>query len=579
MSDATRTHPGRIPLIAWEDARPANFYLANPLLGRVLERMRPGSSQDARLAHFGAEAAGPIDAAARENDFRLNHPRLERFDAIGRRTEGIVFHPTYHEAGRPTYESGILSCMAETGNVWLQSALFYLLGHNGEMGHLCPATCTAGMIRAIQQKGSDELKARWLPGLLSDDYDRKLHGSQFLTEVHSGSDVGGNVVEARPDPDEPGVYRLWGEKWFCSVADAPLYLIVARPTGAEPGTAGLGCFLMPREIDGIPNDFSLRRLKEKIGTRTMASGEIDLEGARAWPIGAVDEGFKIAVGIVLNTSRFMNALGSAAAMQRAWYEAAGFAAHREAFGGSIGRYPLVRETLARIRTEAGAALVSTMYLAELIEAMDEGRASDEDIRVHRLLVNANKYWTSIVGTDVIRDAIEILGGNGAIETFSVLPRLWRDSIVLESWEGAHNVLCLQVLRDAAKLDLIAVAGRRLAAILDESGHVDPALADELRGAWGEVEQAFAACLADPAGHGQQHIRRAVTRLMQVFQAALLLRQAAWEAGRDDDTTTLVMARHLTRTRVRRNYAPETDPDWQTGIEAVLADTRLAGARQ
>lgn len=572
MPDTTRTHPGRRRLNAWETAKTDNFYIAWPLLRRVLERRHPGAHDDRRLLELGAAMAGPVDAAARENDLRFNLPRLERFNGIGERTEEIVFHPTTHIAGKPMWESGVIACMATPGQTWLQAGLFALMAHIGEGGHLCPVTCTAGMVRAIQQKGSDELKKRFLPGLLTADYDKRLWGSQFLTEVQGGSDVGASIVRATPADDVAGAFRLHGEKWFCSVADAPLWLVVARPDGAPEGTAGLASFLVPRHLDdGSPNGFALRRLKEKIGTRAMASGEIDFEGALAWPIGRLDEGFKIAVGIVLNTSRWMNALGNAGAMQRAWLEASAYARSRTAFGRTIGQYPLVRETLARMKTEAAATLVATMDIVDLVDAMDTGRASADDAHVFRLLVNANKYLASISGTAVVRDGIEILGGNGTIETFSVLPRLWRDAIVLESWEGAHNVLVMQILRDCAKLPLLDALGRHLASHLEAARALEADLADRIATAWTGARAAAERCVADPFGHGQLHMRRAVDRLMRVVQAALLAEQAAWERaeGRGGDET-LAIARHhvglyLTAT------PPEDDPDFLARIDAVLGD--------
>lgn len=570
MSDATRTHPGRRRLIAWKAAKPDNFYTAWPLLRRVLERMHPGAFDHRGLLELGAAMAGPVDAAAAENDLRFNHPRLERWSDIGERTEQIVFHPTTHIAGKPIWESGVVACLSEPGNTWLQAGLFTLAAHIGEGGHLCPITCTSGLVRALQQKGSAELKARFLPGLLTAAYDRRLWGSQFLTEVQGGSDVGASIVRAVADAEVDGAYRIHGEKWFCSVADAPLWLVVARPDGAPEGTAGLACFVVPRHLDDrTPNGFALRRLKEKTGTRAMASGEIDFEGALAWPIGRLDEGFKIAIGIVLNTSRWMNALGDAGAVQRAWLEAGAYARTRAAFGGPIAAYPLVRETLARMKTEAAATLTSTMHVVSLVDDMDTGRAGEDEANVFRLLVNANKYLASITGTAAVRDGIEILGGNGVIETFSCLPRLWRDAIVLESWEGAHNVLILQILRDSAKLPLMQAADRHFAARRDAGRAADAALAGRLDAAWTSARAAVDRCLADPMGHGQMHMRRAVERLMRVVQTTLLLDQAAWEQqhGHGGDET-LALARLHAAMFVDRT-PPEDDPDHLARINAAL----------
>lgn len=564
---------GRQRLAAWHDQRPANFYQASPLLARVVKRLAEGRVDLQRMARFGGACATTIDTAACENDRPGNHPRIERFDGIGRRTEQIVFHPAYHEAGRPAYDAGLVACLAEPGHVVEQSGLFYLLSHCGEMGHSCPITCTSGLVRALQHKGSDQLKRRWLPSLLTADYDRKAHGSQFLTEVQGGSDVGAIAVAARPDPAQPGAWRLTGEKWFCSVADANLYLVVARPEGAAGGTRGLGCFLVPRHLDdGTPNGFALRRLKDKIGTRTMASAEIDFDAALGWPIGALDEGFKIAVGIVLNTSRLMNALGSTGAMHRAYLDARRFAEARDAFGAPIVQYPLVRETLAQMKADEAGALLSTLHLASLVDKIDMGTASEDEDRLHRLIVNANKYWTSITGSRLARQGIEILGGNGTIETFSILPRLYRDSIVLESWEGAHNVLCMQVLRDAAKLDLFSAFDRALAALLKTAGRADAALAGRIGAAWKTLQPELDRCVRDPLGHGALHTRRGLERLMCVWQTALLLEQAALDQA-SDRAELLAMAQFQTCRYLDPAYRPEADAGYGRQIDAVLGTTK------
>jgi hypothetical protein len=227
---------------------------------------------------------------------------------------------------------------------------------------------------------------------------------------------------------------------------------------------------VPRTIAGVPNGFRIRRLKDKLGTRGLASAEIDFDNALAWPIGEIDEGFKVAVGELLNTSRWLNAIGSTGLMRRAVIEASSFARHRTAFGRPIGSFPLVREQLALMKVEEQAALASTMLLTRLVEAVDTGVASDAERASHRFLVNANKYVTSIGASDVVHGAIEALGGNGTIEDFSPLPRLYRDAIVYESWEGTHNVLCAQVQRDCARLELLDPVVESIHAELARAGH-------------------------------------------------------------------------------------------------------------
>jgi acyl-CoA dehydrogenase len=442
----------------------------------------------------------------------------------------VEFDPAYHRAGRAVWASGIVGADARE-----QASLFYLLAQAGEGGHACPVVCTAGLVRALRTTATDELRERFLPPLLERDYDRAHRGAQFLTERHSGSDVGANRVEARRDGD---AWRLYGEKWFCSVADADQFLVTARPEGGPEGTRGIGCFLVAREDGG----FRIRRLKEKLGTRALATGEIEFEGAVAYPLGPLEEGFRTAVG-VLNTSRWLNAVGSAALMRRAYLVAAGFAGEREAFGHRISEFPLVRENLAVMKAEADAALASTTELTELVDKIDRGVAGEDDLSWHRLLVNANKVVTSLAATRVVRRGIETLGGNGTIEDFSPLPRLWRDAIVFESWEGTHNVLCAQVLRDLAKLDAVALVVER-------------------SGASGELAQRLQRSVDGPE-FGALHIRRQLDELVRSLQVRALRETAPASAD-------LIERRHLVP-----RWDPEADADYPALIDRVIGASRVA----
>jgi acyl-CoA dehydrogenase len=452
----------------------------------------------------------------------------------------VEFHPAYHRAGRAIWATGVVGAEPRE-----QASLLYRLSQAGEGGHMCPVVCTAGLVRALRTRASEELRRQYLPPLLELDYDRAQRGAQFLTERHGGSDVGANRVEAVPDGD---VWRLQGEKWFCSVADADQFVVTARPWGAPPGTRGLGCFLVPRSGGG----FVIRRLKDKLGTRALATGEIEFEGTPAYPLGPLEEGFKTAVE-VLNTSRWLNAVGSAGLMRRAFVVASEFARERDAFGGSIARFPLVRENLAVMKSEAAAALASTAQVTDFVACIDAGDASDEDLIAHRLLVNANKVVTSLAATRMCRRGIEALGGNGTIEDFSPLPRLYRDAIVFESWEGTHNVLCAQVLRDLARFEAVDLVLERVRGVLP---HTEDA--EVVERALRELEPRLRRSVSDEA-FGALHFRRQLDTLMRALQAACLL------ADGDGAAAALHARRHLVPA-----YEPERDQDYYELLDRVLA---------
>ncbi len=340
---------GRDALARWRADRPANWFTDNSGLRDLAVRYLPEDTQSAaleRLAAFGAEMVA-AEAEVERCNLDPHLPQLARWDGIGRRTEEVVFDPSYHTFGARLYGSGVMGLTGRPERAVEQAALVTLASHHGEAGHVCPVACTAGMIGCIEHTGHDWLKERYLPGLTDPNYATKLHGSQFLTEVQGGSDVGSNACRAElvasETSDRPAIWRIHGEKWFCSVIDASLFLITARPEGAAAGSRGLGLFLVPRDPRDFPdearaaagadegvNAFTIRRLKDKLGTRGMASGELDWNGSLAWQLGPLDRGIHNVVGIVLNTSRLFNAMACAGAMWRTWHEAATFARNRDA---------------------------------------------------------------------------------------------------------------------------------------------------------------------------------------------------------------------------------------------------------
>lgn len=565
---------GRQRLQTWLNTKPDNFFTTDYNLQRVL-RMYWGAEQFVRhedhLATFGHTCATTMNDAARINDRLDNHPQLDRYTGIGERTEEIEFHPSYHVAGRAAYESGILSIQSQPGNTLLQSVLFYLLAHNGEMGHACPIACTAGLILVLQQKADPAVQERFLPPLLNQDYDQLHHAAQFLTEIQGGSDVGANICRATPIEGQPGQWQIYGEKWFCSNINADQLLMTARPDNTSGGTRGLGLFLVPRHLDdGSVNHFHIRRLKNKIGTRTMASAEVDFEGALAYQIGPLEEGFKNTVELVLNTSRYLNAMACCGFMARALLEARSYAAHRHAFGHTIASYTLVQENLAQMAATTYANLASSCYLAHLIDRIATDQATEQDQAVHRLLVNLNKYATSIAATEVIHRGIEIFGGNGAIEDFSILPRLYRDAIVLESWEGTHNVLCLQMWRDMEKYQIHTPFLEHIETMVSEIR--DPSLGDlrgEVREELGRIRGTIGALLHADPHLAQAHVRRIANMLIGVAQTAYLMHEADWEISNGETSPKRDLLAIYMNQHIRHTYDPIKDFGYTARLERIV----------
>ncbi len=571
-----RREQGRSLLQQWEAGKPTNFYDDDPYLQLALAR-RLGPARLARLApalrQAGADSAGPVNRASAELDRPEHLPRLQAWNRLGERTEEILFHPAHHEVGRLVWRSGILSVLGEPGNITPHAALYYLFGLNGEVPHLCSVACTTGLIKAIQRCGSEWMKQNWLPRLVDRDYDRRWHGAQFLTEVQGGSDVGANACVARAVPGEPGLWRISGEKWFCSNVSADLYAVSARPEGAPDGTAGIGLFVVPRRLDdGRPNGVFTRRLKDKLGTRTLPTAEVDFADARAYQLGALDEGFKLLMGVVINTSRLAVAIGCCGIMRRAWVEAFHYARAREAFGRPLIEFPAVRQQLAEMRALQTAGLAFTLFTAALEDRLTLAGGPPEDDPLFRTAVNINKYACSVDAGLVVHHAIEILGGNGTIEDFSPLPRLYREVPVQESWEGPHNTLMAQILRDGLRSKMHdALLARTQDLLLGVSAPALAATRDRALTVLEDSRGSLNGLLRQDPQEAAFHIRGLVGRIARIVQVALLLEDA--QAGAQEHRVGWLpaAAQFLLDRHAASDYDAVKDPGYPELINQVLRE--------
>ncbi|MGH7300246.1 MAG: acyl-CoA dehydrogenase family protein, partial [Candidatus Rokuibacteriota bacterium] len=298
-----------------------NFqFLCESVMGsEVFERARP------HLTALGEIAGDELDALAALAD--RNPPVLRAWDERGRRVDEIVRHPAYRRMeeiafsrfglAAMTHRPGVLGWPGRAPQV-VKYALSYLFAQS-EFGLLCPVNMTDSCARMLAAYGSEDLKARYLPHLTTTDPDALRQGVQWMTERTGGSDVGASTTVARRGPD--GTWRLWGDKWFTSVANAEVVLTLARPEGAPDGTRGLGMFLVPKHLpDGTKNTWVINRLKDKLGSRSMATGEVTYAGAAAWVVGELDSGFRQMMEMV-NGSRFGVAMMGLGIARRSFLEA------------------------------------------------------------------------------------------------------------------------------------------------------------------------------------------------------------------------------------------------------------------
>ena len=318
-------------------------------------------------------------------------------------------------------------------------------------------------------------------------------------------------------------WRLYGEKWFCSNADAKVVMLLARPEGAGPGTRGVGLFLMPRRLDdGSQNHYRIVRLKDKLGTRSMASGEIKLEGAIAYAVGKLDRGF-VQMAEMVNSSRLSNGVKSTALMRRAHHDAMTVARNRVVFGQRIIDLPLARRQLMKIMLPTEQALSMSFLTADALDRAEAG--SQDAAALLRILTPTLKFRATRDARKVCGDALEMRGGIGYIEEFATA-RLLRDAHLGSIWEGTGNIVAIDALKRAVgRHGADAALAADLHARLDDSANVPQAWRDRLR----ELTDRAIGFAREVASRtdNEGDARRATSLLYHVASAVAL----AWEGGR------------------------------------------------
>jgi putative acyl-CoA dehydrogenase len=425
------------------------------------------ASRKEECAAFGRLCGGePLELGRLANE---HPPELRAFDRFGERIDEVEFHPAWHALLSIGVENGLhaFPWADDEPAAHVARAVRFMMLAQAEAGVGCPLSMTYAAVPALRH--DDGLLAEWRPRLVSTRYEPGLRPlgekagalmGMSLTERQGGSDVQANEACAEPLAD--GGYALTGEKWFCSAPMCDGFLVLAHAPG------GLTCFVLPRVLpDGTRNGFHLRRLKDKLGNRSNASAEVELDGAWAARLGEEGRGVATIIEMVVHT-RLDCVLGSTALMRRAVAEATHHAAYRAAFGKLLLEQPLHLNVLAELCLDSEAATATALRLAR---AVDEG---DDDFR--RLGTTVAKYWICKLAPSLVAEALECIGGNGYVEE-SVLPRLFRESPLNSLWEGAGNVNALDLWRAVARKPASAEA--LLAEIaLAEGGdaHLDRALA-------------------------------------------------------------------------------------------------------
>lgn len=558
-------------------------YVADPALRAHLARVLPTDvmeSVEADLAALGPRAATEIQDLGEQAE--AEHPTVAHYDAWGRRIDEITCSPAWDVLHVEQAALGLAALPHEEG--FDEHARLAQLGRAHLYGpssatYTCPVSMTDAAARVLLDHADPAVRDRVVPKLIGRGADAWTSG-QWMTEKPGGSDVGRTETVARPLPD--GGYALTGVKWFTSATTADCALALARTLdesgeGVE-GSRGLGLYLVemvdPR--DGrrqIGDTIRVRRLKDKLGTKSLPTAELDLDGAYALPIGPPHQGVKTISGM-LSVTRLWNAMASASGLARGVQLALSYAQQREAFGQRLIDLPLHQVTLAELQVSYEATLALVVRAAQLTGRLEAGTASESEQAVLRALMPVTKLFTAKTAVAGASEVLESFGGAGYVETTG-LPKLLRNSQVLSIWEGTTNVLSLDLLRAATREGALAPL---LADVTERMAGADvPELAESVRVVAAAVEELGRAAIqwaeADPADV-QAGMRAFALRAGTVYTAALLLEHAAHQLAKHDDAAAAVANRYVRRELVGPDDVTP-DPDRLAQATTILA-APLAG---
>jgi alkylation response protein AidB-like acyl-CoA dehydrogenase len=541
----------------YDEAIGLDWYEVDPNLRFTLDRLLPDPGDRAiaeeLVAEYGPLVGGPIAARAEITD--KNGPVLQRWDHWGRENDQVVHNDSWLDNKADLVRHNYTSLHVRAGNRpvpgVVSAALNYLVCQ-AETALICAMGMTNGAADIVQRYAPDAVRDDVVGRLTSADPDAAWEGGMFLTERQGGSDVGANTTTAVQDGDE---WRLYGEKFFCSNIDADVFIVLARPEGAPPGGRGLATFIVPRQLpDGSTNGFHMRRLKPKMGTVGVPTGEVVLEGARAWLAGGSSESVtgdaaRDGRGLnrmmeMVNGSRFGVAIMGLGIHRRSFLEAAIYAAHREQWGQRIDRYPLVRETLVDLLVELEAGMAVTFECA----AAARGTTDEEEARlIRRILIPLAKMRATRAAVGASSTALEILGGNGYMNDWP-MARQFRDAQCHPIWEGTENIICLDVRRAMRSEGAHEALLARIERSLDTAGPHEALArpADAVASTLKDAREAISYLATADDDLQLLHARRLAYLLADLSEGAVLLDEAAWALDRDGDARKALVARRFAR---------------------------------
>jgi len=543
-----------------------NAWTSDRVLRGALEfHLRDGElfrAADVFLEDVGRVATAPETLALAARAER-EPPEHVPFSPFGERIDEIRVSDAYIALGMWGVEAGVTALPYEQTDfgdkaraVW--AALIALWGPSSAL-YSCPVAMTDAAARTLLVHGSSEAERAVVERLTTRDTSRAWTSGQWMTETTGGSDISRTQTVARREAD--GTWRLHGTKWFTSATTSEMALTLARPEGGADGSRALAMFRIQRVLDdGSPNRIVVRRLKDKLGTRSLPTAELELVGALAHPVGDPLEGGGVRrIATMLNITRIHNGLGSVGSLGRGLAWARAYARVREVFGRPLRDMPAHQATLTDISVDHAAALALVMRCCELTGKAEHGTARDDDLALLRGLTPITKLATARWAVAGAAEAMEAVGGVGYCED-SGLPALVRNTHVQPIWEGTTNVLSLDLLRAAQREGSVDAIFADVERISESATHPSVAeAASAVKRSLGELRERWTRLQAEDT---EASARSFAMSLAATTACALLVRQGDWASGRGDART----AARAERLASRGLLAPPPPSDLSLGMD-------------
>lgn len=498
-----------------------NFFSSDEILQGYVKKYLSSvySEVEPSLKYTGEQAATVMEELSYLAD--KNPPQLKKRNLLGETLDEIVFHPVYHQLTEIAVRSKMFQYKWHEVYRNRYKAYAHKIGFSigylyamTELSLYCPLCMTDGAARLVDKFCTEEEKQRLLPHFGASEVSQFYTGAMFLTEKTGGSDVGANLLRASYLKDR--TYLLNGEKWFCSNANAEVAFVLARTNPNIEGTKGLSLFLLLKEkADGSKNYREVVRLKDKLGVRSMASAEIIFRDTEATLVGQEYEGFKQMTEMV-NLSRLYNSVAAVAAERRAMIEAWQYLHFRMLFGKNALEHSLIQEDFFVLGCEVLGDFLLTFKAIDVLDYADNQSTQLPHAKeLARILIPIAKYSTAENAYQIIQKSMELMGGNGYIED-GIMPRLMRDALVLPIWEGAGNIMFLDMIRACIKSN----AFQLLAEFIHQQlrNLQQPLVLQE----WNQLVQYLSVALQNPNNHNL--LRFYFKRLIKFLKLALCIEQ-------------------------------------------------------